>query len=133
MNFGDKVRYIRDRFSLTTEQLAKLLNVTQSYISHVENNRRQLSRDKIVILAKEFNTPVEFFLCDDMKTLEEIEFEGKVRAMLNDEKYLNYFVVVDKAVNARISPEELDQAIEFLKNYNKRREIRSVEDSSVVL
>lgn len=66
MKFGDKVRYIRNKFSLTAEQLAKLLNVTQSYISHIENNRRQLSRDKIVILARKLNTPVEFFLRDDL-------------------------------------------------------------------
>ncbi|CQR70242.1 helix-turn-helix protein [Sporomusa ovata DSM 2662] len=122
MKFGDKVRYIRNKFSLTAEQLAKLLNVTQSYISHIENNRRQLSRDKIVILARKLNTPVEFFLRDDLNTLEEIGFEEKFRAMVNDEKYVNYFVLVNKAVAASISPEELDQAIEFLKKYNKAQE-----------
>lgn len=119
MKFGDKVRYIRARFSLTIEQLAKLLNVTESYISHIENNRRQLSRDKIVMLAKKLNTPVEFFLIDDLETLEEIGHEAKVRAMLNDKNYFNYFVVLGQAMDARISPEELAQAIEFLKSYKQ--------------
>ncbi|HWR42052.1 helix-turn-helix transcriptional regulator [Sporomusa sp.] len=119
MKFGDKVRCVREKFSLTTEQLAKLLNVTQSYISHVENNRRQLGRDKIVVLAKELNIPVEFFLRDDVETLEEIEINDKLKTMLTDGKYLNYFVVVDKAVEANISPEELEQAIEFIKRYKK--------------
>ncbi|MDF2571693.1 MAG: Helix-turn-helix domain [Sporomusa sp.] len=119
MNFGDKIRYVREKFSLTTEQLAKLLKVTQSYISHVENNRRQLGRDKIVVLAKELQVPVEFFLREDVKTLEELELTDKLRSMLNNEKYLNYFVVMDKAVEADISPEELEQAIEFIKKYKR--------------
>lgn len=122
MKFGDKVRYIRARFSLTIEQLAKLLNVTESYISHIENNRRQLSRDKIVMLAKKLNTPVEFFLIDDVETLEEIEQEAKVRAMLNDKNYFNYFTVLGQAMDARISPEQLAQAIEFLKTINSYRQ-----------
>ncbi|MEL7633624.1 MULTISPECIES: helix-turn-helix domain-containing protein [Sporomusa] len=122
MKFGDKVRYIRARFSLTIEQLAKLLNVTESYISHIENNRRQLSRDKIVMLAKKLNTPVEFFLIDDVETLEEIEQAAKVRTMLNDKNYFNYFAVVGQAMDARVSPEQLALAIEFLKLINGYRQ-----------
>ena len=122
MKFGDKVRYIRARFSLTIEQLAKLLNVTESYISHIENNRRQLSRDKIVMLAKKLNTPVEFFLIDDMETLEESEQAAKVRAMLTDKNYFNYFAVLGQAMDACISPEQLAQAIEFLKAINGYRQ-----------
>ncbi|CVK20454.1 MULTISPECIES: helix-turn-helix domain-containing protein [Sporomusa] len=122
MKFGDKVRYIRSRFSLTIEQLAKLLNVTESYISHIENNRRQLSRDKIVMLAKKLNTPVEFFLIDDVETLEEIEQAAKVRTMLNDKNYFNYFAVVGQAMDARVSPEQLALAIEFLKLINGYRQ-----------
>ncbi|SMC32046.1 helix-turn-helix domain-containing protein [Sporomusa malonica] len=116
MNFGDKVRYIREKFSLTTTQLAKLLNVTQSYVSHVENNRRQFGRDKIVVLAKELQIPVEFFLREDVDTLEQIRVSDGLEALFNDERYPNYFGVVDYAVKAGIRPEELEQAIEFIKN-----------------
>lgn len=119
MRFGDKVRYVREKFALTAEQLAKLLNVTQSYISHIENNRRRLGRDKIVLLANELQIPVEFFLREDITTLEELELSAKLRAMITNEKYINYFVVVDKAVEASISPAELEQAIEFIKTYKK--------------
>lgn len=119
MGFGDKIRYIRGRFSLTTKQLATLLHVSQSYISHVEHNRRKLSRDKIIMLSKELNTPVEFFLYDEPQTLENIESRERSRSILHDEDYLNYAVVVHQALEAHISPEELGQAIEFLKEYNK--------------
>ena len=117
MNFGEKVRYVRKKFSLTTGQLARLLNVTQSYISHVENNRRKFGRDKIALLANKLYIPVEFFLCEDVKTLEQITFNNHLTATFEDENYPNYFGVVDQAVKAKISPEELEQAIEFIKKY----------------
>lgn len=113
MKFGDKVRYVRERSSLTTVQLAKLLNVTQSYISHVENNRRQFSRDKIVRLANELKIPVEFFLREDVETLEQL---SAIHKLENSEKYPEYHWVVDYAVEANISPKELEQAIEFIRN-----------------
>lgn len=119
MGFGEKIRYIRSRFSLTTKQLATLLHVSQSYISHVENNRRKLSRDKIVILSQKLNTPVEFFLYDEPQTLEEFESRDSGGQNHDEEDYLNYSGVVQQAVAANISPEELGQAIEFIKGYNK--------------
>ncbi len=119
MNFGDKVRYVRKKFSLTTEQLAKLLNVTQSYISHVENSRRLLGRDKIISLANQLHIPVEFFLREDITALEELEQSGQLQAMLKNNMYVNYFVAVDKAVAASISPAELEEAIEFIKRYKE--------------
>lgn len=113
MKFGDKVRYVREQAALTTEQLAKLLNVTQSYISHVENNRRQFSRDKIVKLANELKIPVDFFLREDVETSEHGKVTGNAA---NTERDPDYFRVVDYAVQANISPQELVQAIEFIRN-----------------
>ncbi|WP_371371740.1 helix-turn-helix domain-containing protein [Sporomusa aerivorans] len=112
MKFGDKVRYVREKSALTTEQLAKLLNVSQSYISHVENNRRQFGRDKIVSLAKVLNIPVEFFFREDIETLDTFRTIDKLQ---NAEKTSDYLGVVDYAVKADISPAELQQAIEFIR------------------
>lgn len=117
MNFGDKVRYVRKKFSLTTEQLAQLLNVTQSYISHVENNRRQFGRDKIILLANKLYIPVEFFLREDVETLEQIKINNKLATIFAVESFPEYFEVVTHAVKAKISPEELEQAIAFIKKY----------------
>lgn len=119
MKFGEKVRYVREKAGLTTEELAARLNVSQSYISHVENNRRLLGREKIVLLAKTLNIPVEYFLRDDVKTLDDLQLNEKLKSLLNGSKYVNYFVAVDKAVEADITPEELERAIEFLKQYKK--------------
>ncbi|SDE37371.1 helix-turn-helix domain-containing protein [Sporomusa acidovorans] len=120
MNFGDKVRYVREKFSLTAEQLAKILNVTQSYISHVENNRRQFGRDKIILMANKLRIPVEFFLREDVETLEQLTNRDKLEAFLGDERYLDYFIVLDQAVKADITPKELERAINYIKEYKVR-------------
>ena len=119
MNFGEKIRFVRERAGLTTEELAAKLKVSQSYISHVENNRRLLGRDKIIGLSKVLSIPVEFFLRDDIQTIEELQISEKLKSILSGTKYLNYFAVVDKAVEANITPEELEQAILFIQQYKK--------------
>lgn len=119
MTLGEKVRLVREKAGLTTEELARRLEVSQSYISHVENNRRLLGRDRIVALARTLDIPVEFFLRDDVRMPDELKISSRVQAMLTDSRYVNYLVVLDKAVAADISPEELERAIEFIRNYKR--------------
>lgn len=117
MTLGEKVRLVREKAGLTTEELARRLNVSQSYISHVENNRRLLGRDRIVALAKTLDIPVEFFMRDDVRSFDELKATPTLQARLAGSRYVNYLVVIDKAVEAGVSPEELERAIEFIRNY----------------
>lgn len=119
MTLGEKVRFVREKAGLTTEEFARRLEVSQSYISHVEHNRRLLGRDRIVALAKSFGIPVEFFLREDICRLDQLNSSSSLQALLADSRYVNYLVVLDKAVKADISPEELERAIEFIRNYKQ--------------
>ncbi|KYZ75396.1 hypothetical protein AXX12_14710 [Anaerosporomusa subterranea] len=120
MTLGEKVRFVREKAGLTTEELARRLKVSQSYISHVENNRRLLGRDRIVALSKTLDIPVEFFLREDILRLDELKVSSALRARLSESRYANYLVALDKAVEAEISPEELERAIEFIRNYKNQ-------------
>jgi transcriptional regulator with XRE-family HTH domain len=120
MTLGEKVRFVREKAGLTTEELARRLEVSQSYISHVENNRRLLGRDRIVALSKTLDIPVEFFLREDIQRLDELTAGLALRARLSDSRYVNYLVALDKAVEAKISPEELEQAIAFIQSYKRQ-------------
>lgn len=120
MTLGEKVRFVREKAGLTTEELARRLEVSQSYISHVENNRRLLGRDRIVALAKTLDIPVEFFLREDIHRLDELKAGSALRARLSDSRFVNYLVALDKAVEANISPEELEQAIAFIQSYKSQ-------------
>lgn len=122
MTLGEKVRFVREKAGLTTEELAKRLNISQSYISHVENNRRLLGRDRILALAKTLDIPVEFFMRDDIVSLGDLKAAPELKARLAGSRYVNYLVAIDKAVEAEISPEELERAIEFIRNYKVKIE-----------
>lgn len=119
MTLGEKVRFVREKAGLTTEEFARRLDVSQSYISHVENNRRLLGRDRIVALSKTFAIPVEFFLREDVSVPEELKAGSALHSMLTDSRYVNYLVVLDKAIATDITPDELERAIEFIRNYKK--------------
>lgn len=111
MTLGEKVRFVRERAGLTMDALAKQLHVSQSYISHVENNRRLLGRDRLIALAKVMEIPIEFFFRDDICTLEQLT----TQPVAVESRYVNYFVVLDKAMAADISPQELERALEFIR------------------
>lgn len=53
--FGARVRALRRREQLTQAQLADKLGVSPSYINLIENNRRPLSANLLLKLAREFN------------------------------------------------------------------------------
>ncbi|MDU4961930.1 MAG: helix-turn-helix transcriptional regulator [Sporomusaceae bacterium] len=120
MTLGEKVRRLREKAGLTTEELARRLGVSQSYISHVENNRRLLGRDRLVALAKTMNIPVEFFLREDVCSVEDLLSAANPGNILASSPYANYLVILDKALAAEISPQELEQAVDFIRKYKNK-------------
>ena len=96
--FGKKVRYAREKAGLTHDQLAKKLDVSQSFISKMENDLRYPNHDKTILMAEILNMPIESLFSDNV----------------NKEKYEPYLSVLDLAIVNDISPEELNEAILFI-------------------
>ncbi|WP_143122695.1 hypothetical protein [Sporomusa acidovorans] len=71
-------------------------------------------------MANKLCIPVEFFLREDVETLEQIKINNKLATIFADESFSDYFEVVKHAVKAKISPEELEQVIAFIKRYKTR-------------
>ena len=60
---GDAVRVYRDNFGYTQAELGKMLGgLSRQKVSDLENNRRGISKDIALKLAKLFRVPVERFL-----------------------------------------------------------------------
>ncbi len=60
---GDAVRVYRDNFGYTQSELGKMLGgLSRQKVSDLENNRRGISKDVALRLAKLFRVPVERFL-----------------------------------------------------------------------
>lgn len=58
-SLGEVIRKARNERKLTTTELAKMVGLTQGYISHIENNRKNPSLDIIRKLANTLN--IDFY------------------------------------------------------------------------
>ena len=117
MSLGDKVRFAREQLGLTTQILAERAGVSQPYISEIENGNKNPSAKTIMKLAAALNVPGEFLLRNDVKTLAEMNIEAAVKNKIDSSKYFPYFVTVDHAISSGVTPDELLDAIQFIKKY----------------
>ena len=117
MSLGDKVRFAREQLGLTTQMLAGKAGISQPYISEIENGNKTPSAKTIMRLAAALNVPGEFLLRNDVKTLAEMEIESAVKSKIDSSKYFPYFVTVDHAISSGVTPDELLDAIQFIKKY----------------
>lgn len=60
MNFGEKLKLLREEKNLTQNDLAKLLNVSKANISRYESGIRQPSIETIIRIAKFFNVSIDW-------------------------------------------------------------------------
>ena len=117
MSLGDKVRFAREQLGLTMQMLADRAGLSQPYISEIENGNKNPSAKTIMKLAASLNLPGEFLLRSDVKTLAEMDIESTVNNKIGSSKYFPYFVTVDHAIASGGTPDELLDAIQFIKKY----------------
>ena len=117
MSLGDKVRFAREQLGLTMQMLADRAGLSQPYISEIENGNKNPSAKTIMKLAASLNVPGEFLLRNDVKTLAEMDIESAVKNKIDSSKYFPYFVTVDHAISSGVTPDELLDAIQFIKKY----------------
>ena len=59
---GNKIKEFRNKNGLTTYELAKKVNMSQSQISKMENNNRMIKADEAIRIAKILGVTVEQLL-----------------------------------------------------------------------
>jgi transcriptional regulator with XRE-family HTH domain len=62
MKPGEKIRYLRLKNNLTSRELSKALNISESSISLYENGKRKPSIELIIKVADYFNVTTDFLL-----------------------------------------------------------------------
>jgi len=60
MNFGEKLKILREKNGYTQKYVAELLGTTQSYYAQYENGRRSIPFERIVELAKIYNVSLDY-------------------------------------------------------------------------
>ena len=61
MTIGDKIRKIRIEKNMSQKKLANLTGISQTYISKIEENKRQPTFSKMVKIANALGIPIEQF------------------------------------------------------------------------
>lgn len=119
-NLGSKLKELRKMERLTTKELADKLQLSQPYISQIESGGRVPHPKNIQKIADFFNVPYGYLMTDEAINLNEFK---KVEGIIIDrgkEKYIPYYLVVDKAIDEEITPDELEDAINFVRKYKNK-------------
>ena len=118
MKFGEKLKKIRKRKGLTLKQLADKVGVTEGYLCHIENDRRENpSIDKIEKIAKALNTnPVNLLIKkENWQQLLPEELKEFVK-----KENIEYLEVISQFKKEGFSPDEIKNIINVLKNISKK-------------
>ncbi|SDF28604.1 helix-turn-helix domain-containing protein [Sporolituus thermophilus] len=126
---GDRIKAVRLQAGMTTEQLAKLANVSQPYISQIENNYRHPSYNTLVAIARALGVPVEYLETGENTDRPPAKCAGEcpgadgaaccLRETLNLDTLVDYAEAIANAKTANITPAELNEAVEALKKLKK--------------
>lgn len=99
---GNKIRERRNFLKVTQENLANDINVSDSFISDIENGRRKMSLETMIKISIALKTSLDYFVLDnvkDIKTKNNIKFD-ELKNILEtvDEKKESIFL--DFAINS---------------------------------
>lgn len=60
MKYSQRLRDLREDRDLSQEEVAKILNTTQSYYAQYENGKRELPFSRAIELAKFYNVSLDY-------------------------------------------------------------------------
>lgn len=120
LTLGDKIKYAREQSQLKPQELAGKIQISQPYMSQIENNSRKPGRETLIRISKVLNYPLDFFTSDDVETFPEDKHteitvytaEGKP-IKVDPKKYINHFATLNDATEAGLSEQQINAAIQF--------------------
>jgi len=72
LNFGEKVKYVRELRGFSQTDLAKMAGLSAPFISQIENGKKRPATEALEKLAKALNTNTWFFMDDNALSFEEM-------------------------------------------------------------
>lgn len=108
MEFGERLKALREENNITREELANRLNVSYSAVSKYETNVRFPDKDTLIDLADFFEVSLDYLLCrsEIRETSEKLLEESKARFLVSSpqNKY---------GANEDLSPEAIEEIEKF--------------------
>ncbi len=105
MSVGDKLRALRKQNKLTLKELSEKTNLSISFISDIENKRRNPSIDNLKLLANALNVSVSDLLDEKLYAPKANKFNN------NDDEDLRR---IERARN-KMNPEQKEKMMDILR------------------
>ncbi|PZE20484.1 helix-turn-helix domain-containing protein [Paenibacillus xerothermodurans] len=116
MKYGERIALLREKHSLTQDELSAKLGITRASLSHYENNRREPDYKTIVNIANFFNVSIDYLMgrTDDAHKTLDVDVREFVDSLeLSDSKILDKFsLTID---GKKLTPEESKRFIAFVR------------------
>lgn len=80
----NRIRFLRDKYKISQEQLAEILSVTQPTLSAYENEVRDIPTSSIIKLAEVFHVSIDYLLFrSDIAFLDDQDVCRRVKEMVD--------------------------------------------------
>lgn len=129
LNYGEKLRYVRELRQLTLLDLSKKCGLSVSYLSDIENSKKRPAMKSLESLAKALSVDSWFFMDDKAVTFDELTkvsgYEPPIEIMefVASQDKLPYIVLAKKMSEEGLSPEQWE-----LMFNNIRQMMNSIKD-----
>ncbi|WP_248927151.1 helix-turn-helix domain-containing protein [Paenibacillus hamazuiensis] len=116
MKYGERIALLREKHSMTQEDLSSKLGITRASLSHYENNRREPDYETILKIADLFKVSVDYLVgrVDDPQNELDPDIREFVDSLeLSDSKILEKFnFTID---GKKLTLEEAKRFIAFIR------------------
>lgn len=112
--FSYRLKQLREDLGITQDELAKMLNLTQSTIAYYENGRKMPTLENAIVITKLFNTSLDYLVgISNCRTIESIKE--------NQATYCSNILLDDINNLSPDSLKDLEDFIDFLKFRDMQR------------
>lgn len=67
MTFGENLKRIRKDMNITQLDMAKMLGISQNYLSDIENNNRNINTKRLIEFSNKLDISVSVLINDNIK------------------------------------------------------------------
>lgn len=119
MNIGIKLKQLRTDKGLTLKQLAEITKLSISFISDIENGRRNPSLENLNILASALDVSSETLISESNVPILNDPFKTNHSQSSIDKEY---FRIAQDAKKNGIPPEDFAMALEIVRKFKEKKD-----------
>lgn len=121
MNFGEKIKYVRELRGLSQTDLSLLVGLSAPFISQIESNKKRPATEALERIAKALRSSTWYFLdpkaitFDEVFSITDYKPPDDIVDFFAQQKNLAYGVLAKDLAESEIDPEFLRDLIETIK------------------